>query len=168
MNYKKDNKNRWIKFKKWCFKYYRNLAICMMIILIIIGIWFNPFENNNIILKYKQIGGGGKSDDLESKDATNSEQLLNNTSSKNIESGGKSSKYKTGALQVEEKMTGGKSSNYIMNKFSNNSSVIYEIFYQIAFIIIILLIVFPTIALFIIAMICFIILRNKLTYIKSL
>jgi hypothetical protein len=62
----------------------------------------------------------------------------------------------------------GAASNYLLDTFRNNASLIYEVFYQIAFIVIILLIVFPTIGFFIIAIICFIILRDKLAYLKSL
>jgi hypothetical protein len=39
------NKSQWWKFKRWCYLYHQELALGMMIILIIIGIWFNPFED---------------------------------------------------------------------------------------------------------------------------
>ena len=139
---------KWQKFKKWCYVHHQALAICMMIILIIIGIWFNPFDD---IVLMGQSGGGkfGKiMKELKKADKYGAELT---------HQGGKAA-----SKGVSE------ASGYVLDKFRDNSSLIYEVFYQLAFVVVILLIVFPTIGFFIIGIICFIILRDKLAYLKSL
>jgi hypothetical protein len=62
----------------------------------------------------------------------------------------------------------GNTADSTMDKMRTKSSVLYEILYQIAIVIIIFLIAFPAISLFIIAIVCYILLRKKLAYIKGL
>ena len=173
-----SNLSTWKKFKKWCYTYHRELAIGMLIILIIIGIWFNPFEGikNESTEKMVQTGGRIGLSALSSgavarkagvsnikslsslKNSPDGKSMFGSEKSKSlIREGGKGLKGAAGAA-----------SDYAMSHFRDNSSLIYEVLYQIAFVIIILLIVFPTAALFIIAIICFIVLRDKLAYVKSL
>jgi len=192
--------SNWIKFKKWCYKYHRHLAISMMILLIIIGIWFNPFNrkilNKSDELLIEQTGGiapillaagragsslskvSGKinskmtGDSKAIKEIQNSEidtstfkldQLKNNKARLATKSSAISSAGFKGATEML-----GKGSDYALGKFRDNASIIYEFIYQLAFVILILLVVFPTIALFIIGIICFILLRQKLNYVKGL
>ena len=177
---KKQINTKWVNFKKWCFKYHREIAIVMMIILIIIGIWFNPFEDIREELK-DQFGGklGGirmglnklSSQKLVKEAGFNEVQKLSNISG--TEGAKKARQSLKGKAIVGEggkglRAAAGEASDYVMGKFRDNASIIYEVIYQIAFVIIILLIVFPAAAFFIIALICFIVFRSKLDYLKSL
>ena len=157
----------WRKFKRWCYINHRILAIIMMIILIIIGIWFNPFEDLNLELLVEntdQCGGGKIGSVLKRVRSTAKSsgiQLANkSTDASLIAKEGPELKLndlkgKTGLFQKASALSSsaasgaikkiGRAPDYIMDKFRDNASLIYEVFYQTAFIVIILLIVFPTI-----------------------
>ena len=182
------SKSTWWKFKRWCYIYHRELAITMMIILIIIGIWFNPFDDVKTQVEYQEQDGGGVRTFLQgAKSAakyTGTELANKHTNRSLIAKEGPNIKLddiasrKSRMFQKASALTGsaasgtlkklGQAPDYVMDKFRENASLIYEVFYQIAFIVIILLIVFPTVGFFIIGIICFIILRDKLAYLKSL
>ena len=176
-----NSKSKWIQFKIWCYNYHREIALVMMIILIIIGIWFNPFE------EIKEQTGGVAFGIGSALGATSSAGRLKSLGNEgtNIGSISKLSNLggseKANELRQSGKVKGavreggkgiraaaGEASDYVMSKFRDNSSIIYEVVYQIAFVIIILLVVFPAGAFFIIALICFVIFRSKLDYLKSL
>lgn len=180
------NQTNWKRFKRWCYVYHRELAMGMLVILIIIGIWFNPFEEMKNELGHnieEQTGGrfglAGISTALSSSgkvarksgvspDIKSLSELKNMGSNAQASYGKEKYKALIGEGGKGLKGTVGAASDYAISRFRENSSLIYEILYQIAFVIIILLIVFPTAALFIIAIICFIVLRDKLAYMKSL
>ena len=173
---------KWLNFKKWCYKYHREISIVMMIILIIIGIWFNPFDDIRDELK-EQMGGGLKSSmrsglssqkqvsslGIEKHDNKNI-KLSNISGTEGAKGARQSLKGKAIVGEGAKAIRGaaGEASDYVMGKFRDNASIIYEVIYQIAFVIIILLVVFPAAAFFIIALICFVIFRSKLDYLKSL
>jgi hypothetical protein len=194
-----NNISNWIKFKKWCYKYHRHLAISMMILLIIIGIWLNPFDKKILHksdeLLTEQTGGvapvllaAGRAGSALGKvpGKINSKMTGDSKAIKDImESGVDQSKFKLNDLNNKQRLAAkssaitsagfkgttemlGKGSDYALGKFRDNASIIYEFIYQLAFVILILLVVFPTIALFIIGIICFILLRQKLNYVKAL
>ena len=175
---KMSKMSKWNQFKKWCYTYHRELAIAMLIILIIIGIWFNPFEaiKNQYTEDILQTGGRIGLSALSSASVARKAGVSNIQSLSNLKNSSEGQSIfdsqKRKALIREGgkglKGTAGAVSDYAMARFRDNSSLIYEVLYQIAFVIIILLIVFPTAALFIIAIICFIVLRDKLAYVKSL
>ena len=187
--------DRWKRFKKWCYRHYKKLALIMLVILIIIGIY--PYNTNQtggvapvIAMTAARAGPSlarltSKGQSLKAAQSTiNPSQLANsstpfNEKAKqgpdiNIEQYKGSAKFgekgkaliQSGRKLATEKL--GMLSGAAMDKFRQNSQLIYEILYQIAFVIIILLIVFPMAGLFIISIVCFILLRNKLTTLKSL
>ena len=171
---------KWLNFKKWCYKYHREIAIVMMIILIIIGVWFNPFDEIHQELK-EQMGGklGGIRMGLSALSSQHGatatgfnevKKLSNISGTEGAKKFRQSQKVKGAIGEGGKALRGaaGEASDYVMGKFRDNASIIYEVIYQIAFVIIILLIVFPAAAFFIIALICFIVFRSKLDYLKSL
>ena len=164
-----DKKSKWWRFKRWCYIYHQELALGMMIILIIIGIWYNPFEEigveqdggGNISAYLKGVGSAAKYSGYgiapKGTDASNIAKegpdiKLNEMGSKYQRFQQKSAAIMSSGSSMISKGAG-KASSYVMDKFRDNASLIYEVFYQIAFIVIILLIVFPTIGFFIIAII---------------
>ena len=172
--------SKWLNFKKWCYKYHREIAILMMIILIIIGIWFNPFDDIRDELN-EQMGGklGGIRLGLSALSSQKSvkkagfddvKSLSNISGTEGAKNARQSLKGKAIVGEGAKAIRGaaGEASEYVMGKFRDNASIIYEVIYQIAFVIIILLVVFPAAAFFIIALICFVIFRSKLDYLKSL
>ena len=156
--YKLNSKSRWYKFKHWCYRNHKYIAIMMLAILLLIGISYkhHPGEIKNKI----QIGGvSGISDQLGS--------LAKNDIGKTLKTTVDSSSDKMRALAKISKDAGLRAPDAAMDKFRSSSSFIYDILYQISFIIIIMLIIFPSLAFFVIGMICFVLLRNKLAYLKS-
>jgi hypothetical protein len=148
--------HKWRKFKKWCRTYHKIIACVLLILLILISLMSFSITDSVVIAQY----GGGSGPKISPmkmgtamKSLSGKGRMLTNPLARNISA-------------LSRGM--GNTADSTMDKMRTKSSVLYEILYQIAIVIIIFLIAFPAISLFIIAIVCYILLRKKLAYIKGL
>ena len=191
----KEDDNIKNKYKKYLLKYRKFIALICLIILLIIGYYYNPFniENKNIINNNKSIQKGGSEPTVPSVETPVETPASETPAEPAKDSGKKSSKIDKGAAQLSIKVDkikeakdkakaslkkGAKklvspSAYYdagaaVAHKFKDNAGVIYQIIYSVALFIVLCVITVPAMAFVIIGIMCFFLLKDKMKTIKGL
>jgi hypothetical protein len=174
--YQIDNTLEWKEqLVQYIMRYRRIIGIIILIILLLI-MKFCKWEYKNVGDVSKQNGGGSNAAMVAEPAAadSNNAQNLGKARSKsakfmNIATGGKYSAMRTAGMSrfasgLELTRQGGQ---YVADKFKQFASWLYEILFAIAISIAICMIVMPSIAFFALGLICYFLLRKKISTMKA-
>jgi hypothetical protein len=165
--YKNDTTK--IKIKKFLLKYKRIISLVLLIILIIIGYYCNPY---NFEIYSNTQNGGGMMSTLKSKykEGVKSQVAKFDTKVESAKEGLKSAGegLATGAKAAVSPSTYYNAGATAARAFRDNADVIYQIFYAIALFIIICIVTLPAIAFAVVGICCYFLLKDKMKTFKSL
>lgn len=135
----KDKDDKWLNFKKWVYRNHKLVGIICLVILIVI--YFVKEKDSKIMI-------GGAMSKLTSSSVS-----------------GMST-----SLGMGQKFTAlsGAAAGYGMERARQGASIIWDFLYQVAFVIIVIIIIFPSIGLLIIGMVCYTLLKSKMGNLKKL
>ena len=193
----KEDDDNYTRIKKNLLKYKRVIGLVLLIILLIIGYYCNPYNigidnsESNSNGKNIQNGGAGALAGLAAKAGSGAgadvakksfgdkiKDKAKNMSAKSqadLESKGDKIKdsLKSGKASAIAGVKNAPTAMYdagasVANKFKDNADVIYQVFYSIAIFIVICIVLLPSIAFIVIGVICYFLLRDKMKTIKAL
>ena len=190
----KDDDDNYTIFKKILLKYKRVIGLILLVILLVLGYYCNPYNINDHInnqnetenIKYKQTGGAGalaglaaqagpsiadaaaqagpsKFDQIAAKS-----QAGYNTKKEKVMASLKESKEKAIQGLKNSPTAMFDAGAAVAHKFKDNAGVIYQVLYSIAIFIVICVVAIPSLALLVIGIICYFLLRDKMKVIKGL
>jgi len=187
----KDDDDNYTIFKKFLLKYKRVIGLILLVILLVLGYYCNPYNINNQNetenIKYKQTGGAGaalaglaanagpsiadaaakvgpsKFDQIAAKS-----QAGYNTKKEKVMASLKESKEKAIQGLKNSPTAMFDAGAAVAHKFKDNAGVIYQVLYSIAIFIVICVVAIPSLALIVIGIICYFLLRDKMKVIKGL
>ena len=172
-----DTDSRKLKFKKFLLKYKRIIGLILLIILLLIGYYCEPYGNNNNSLNTlkKQKGGATA--------IANAATKINTSALKNVATNVKGTvEGATGEAAGEDGEDGEEkkpesqypkvSRMYEYGSRAGNSAKewsgwFYSVVYSIAISLLLCIIVVPSIGFFVIGIICYFLLKNKMKVIKG-
>lgn len=177
----RENDDINIKIKKFLLKYKKIICLILIIILLIIGYYCNPYEN----LYNKNIQTGGAALPGAPEEKKTEEKKANATAEppaepeksymdkKGDKAKEKLKKRKEGAVNKLKSVANAPAGIYnagqaAVDKFKDNADIIYQVLYSIALFILICIVTIPSLAFCVIGLICYILLKDQLGGIKGL
>ena len=166
-----DTDNRKLKFKKFLLKYKRIIGLILLIILLLIGYYCEPYNNNNNVIKSlkKQKGGATALVSAATKINTNA---VSTAVDKAKGVAGEAAGDDDGEDKKPESQYPKMSKMYEYGSRAGNSAKewsgwFYSVVYSIAISLLLCIIVVPSIGFFVIGIICYFLLKNKMKVIKG-
>ena len=179
----KENDDINTKIKKFLLKYKRIIGLVLLICLLLIGYNCNPYNINNISNENSKIiqnGGGGEGAPASTPaPATGKEGasggIADVKAAIGSDEGKKTAKEK--ALGAAKKVGKGiknvgtgmyDAGAAVAHKFTGSADLIFQVLFSIAIFIVLCIVIVPSLALFIIGIICYVLLKGKMKGIKAL
>jgi len=172
----KDDTNE-IKFNKYILKYKKIISIIILIILLIVGYYCNPYKFNNIVnvknienIENALVGGSSLGEKISKSKFVQKSAASYDTKMAKVGEFKDSTKesLKSGAKAAISPSTYYNAGATAARSFTNNADLIYQILYSIALFIVICIITIPAIGFIIVGIFCYFLLKNKMKKLKSL
>ena len=174
----KENDDINTKIKKFLLKYKRIIGLVLLIFLLLIGYNCNPYNISNISNENSKIiqngGEGAPAAPDAGKDGV-SGGIADVKAAIGSDAGKKTAKEK--ALGAAKKVGKGiknvgtgmyDAGAAVAHKFTGSADLIFQVLFSIAIFIVLCIVIVPSLALFIIGIICYVLLKGKMKGIKAL